>query len=71
MDLAGEPQRVDGAILPWSITLETTDPSAAANLVAQGKTSFLGCRVIVDGELKDERTKSGTNVQTYCIVKSA
>lgn len=71
VDLDGEPQRVDGVTLPWSITLQTTDPSAAANLVAQGKTSFLGCRVIVDGELKDERTATGTNVQTFCIVKSA
>jgi hypothetical protein len=71
VDLDGEPQRVDDAILPWSITLQTTDPSASAHLAAQGKTSFLGCRVIVDGELKDERTASGTNVQTFCIVKSA
>ncbi len=71
LDLDGEPQRVDGAILPWSITLQTTKPSAAANIVAQGNTSFLGCRVLVDGELRDERTSSGTNVQTFCIVKSA
>jgi hypothetical protein len=71
VDLEGEPQRVDGAILPWSITLQTMEPSAAANIVAQGKTSFLGCRVLVDGELKDERSTSGTNVQTFCIVKSA
>ncbi len=71
VDLEGEPQRVDGAVLPWSITLQTMEPSAAANIVAQGKTSFLGCRVLVDGELKDERSTSGTNVQTFCIVKSA
>lgn len=71
VDLEGEPQRVDGAVLPWSITLQTMEPSAAANIVAQGKTSFLGCRVLVDGELKDERSSSGTNVQTFCIVKSA
>ena len=71
VDLEGEPQRVDGVVLPWSITLQTTKPSAAANIVAQGKTSFLGCRVLVDGELKDERSTSGTNVQTFCIVKSA
>ncbi|AKS30543.1 MmpS family transport accessory protein [Mycolicibacterium goodii] len=71
VDLEGEPQRADGVRLPWSITLQTTEPSAAANIVAQGKTSFLGCRVIVDGEVKDERTSTGTNVQTFCIVKSA
>ena len=71
VDLEGEPRRVDRAVLPWSIVLQTTEPSASANLVAQGKTSFLGCRVLVDGEVRDERTISGTNVQTFCIVKSA
>lgn len=71
LDLDSTPQRVDGAELPWSVRLETTAPSAAANIVAQGKTDFLGCRVFVDDELKDERIANGTNVQTFCIVKSA
>lgn len=71
VDLEGDPQRVDGAVLPWAITLQTMEPSAAANIVAQGRTSFLGCRVLVDGVLRDERSSSGTNVQTFCIVKSA
>lgn len=71
VDLDSKPQRVDGATLPWSIRLETTAPSATANIVAQGKTDTLGCRVLVDDELKDERIVNGTNVQTFCIVKSA
>lgn len=71
VDLDAKPQRVDGASLPWSITLSTTAPSATANIVAQGKTDFLGCRVIVDDEIKEERIVNGTNVQTFCIVKSA
>lgn len=71
VDLDSRPQRVDGAVLPWSITLETDAPSAAANIVAQGETDYLGCRVIVDDELREEHVVNGTNVQTFCIVKSA
>ena len=36
LDLDAKPQRVDGAALPWSLTLQTTAPSAAPNIVAQG-----------------------------------
>ncbi len=71
VDLESQPQRIDAVTLPWSLTLETTEPSVAAHLVAQGRTTRLGCRVIVDGEVRDERVVSGTNVQTFCIVKSA
>jgi Mycobacterium membrane protein len=71
LDLKGKPQRVDGAALPWTIRMETTEPSALAQVVAQGNADTLTCRILVDGELKEERTVNGTNVQTYCIEKSA
>ena len=31
LDLDAKPQRIDGASLPWSLTLQTTAPSAATN----------------------------------------
>ncbi|MEV3906061.1 MmpS family protein [Mycobacterium sp. NPDC050551] len=71
LDLDAKHQRVDGAGLPWSLTLETTAPSAAPNIVAQGDGDFISCRVIVDDVVKDERTSSGVNAQTFCYVKSA
>lgn len=71
MDLDGKPQRVDGAALPWRVRLETTNPSAMAHVVAQGTGSSLTCRIIVDGELKEERTVDGVSAQTFCIDKSA
>jgi hypothetical protein len=71
LDLDAKHQRVDGAALPWSLTLETTAPSAAPNIVAQGDGDFISCRVIVDDVVKDERTSSGVNAQTFCYVKSA
>lgn len=71
LDLDAKPQRVDGAALPWSLTLETTEPTAAPNLMAQGTGSSITCRITVDGEVKDERTASGVDALTYCFVKSA
>jgi hypothetical protein len=71
LDLDAKPQRVDGASLPWSLTLSTTDASAAPNIVAQGDGGSITCRILVDDELKDERTTDGLNAQTFCFVKSA
>jgi len=71
LDLESRPQRVDAAVLPWSVTLSTTLSAIAPNLYAQGKGSTLSCRITVDNELKDERTATGVSALTFCLVKSA
>lgn len=71
LDLDSKPQRVDAAMLPWSVTLTTTLSAVSPNLYAQGKGSTLGCRISVDKELKDERTATGVSALTFCLVKSA
>ena len=71
LDLDAQPQIVRDTALPWSITLSTTAPAASANIVAQGDTDTIGCRIYVNGELKDEKTSDGVNAQTFCLVKSA
>lgn len=71
LDLDAEPQRVDGASLPWTLRLETTAPTAFPNIVAQGDGQSLSCRITVDDEVKDEKTSTGVSAQTFCLVKSA
>jgi len=71
VDLNADLQRVDSASLPWSMTLSTTDPAVSPNIVAQGHGNTIGCRIIVDGVVKDERISKGVNAQTFCLVKSA
>lgn len=71
LDLDAKPQRVDGASLPWELVLSTTAPAAQPNIVAQGNGSSITCRVTVDDEVKAERTSTGLNAQTFCLVKSA
>jgi hypothetical protein len=70
LDLNATPQRVDGASLPWSLRLSTTDPAVSPNIVAQGDGDTIGCRITVDGVVKDERISNGVNAQTFCLVKS-
>lgn len=71
LNLDAEPQIARNVMLPWTLTLTTTAPAASANIVAQGDSDTIGCRVFVDGVLKDEKTSSGVNAQTFCLVKSA
>lgn len=70
LDLDAEPQIQRDATLPWSLTLTTTAPAAAGNIVAQGYSDSIGCRITVDGVVKDERWSNGVAAQTFCIVKS-
>lgn len=57
--------------LPWSRTITTTLPSVLASLVAQGDESALGCRITVNGQVKDEHAPTAAGTQTFCLVKAA
>jgi Mycobacterium membrane protein len=71
LDLSAQPQRLDGAPLPWALTLSTTAPSVFPTLSAQSDGDVLGCRITVDNEVKDEKTVDGVHALTFCMVKSA
>ena len=70
LNLDAEPQIARDVPLPWTLTLTTTAPAAAANIVAQGNSDTIGCRITVDDVIKDERISTGVSAQTFCIVKS-
>ncbi len=70
LNLDAEPQIARDVTLPWSLTLTTTAPAAAANIVAQGDSDTIGCRITVDGVVKDERWSNGVSAQTFCFIKS-
>lgn len=71
LDVNAQPQRVDDTTLPWSHTLTTTDPAVFANLVAQGDSDSIGCRITVNGVVKDERFVNKLDAYTYCLDKSS
>ena len=57
--------------LPWSTTISTTLPAVSANIMAQTDANHIGCRITVDGVLREHQSADGLNAQTYCLVKSA
>src|SRR5690348_5526891 len=70
MDVNAQPQRVDAATLPWRYDTTTTQPAVFVNVSAQGDSDSLGCRITIDGVVKDERTVNALNAFTYCLDKS-
>lgn len=71
LDADAQPQRVDHAIIPWSIIIVTTLPAVIADVVAQGDSEALGCRITVNGVVRDERMVKSSHAQASCLVKSA
>lgn len=70
-DVNADPRRVDGAPLPWSLHVTTDKAAMMGNLVAQGNSDSIGCRITVDDVVKAERISNEVNAFTFCIVKSA
>ncbi len=56
--------------LPWNYTVTTVLPAVMANMVVQGNSGEIGCRIRIDNRLLDERRSAGLNAQTFCLVKS-
>lgn len=70
-DVNSKPQQVNGTALPWSMTLTTTMPVIVGNLMAQGDSDRIGCRITVDGAVKAEKVSNQTDAFTYCLVDGA
>ena len=66
-----QPEAANFTGLPWTYTLTTTIPAVIANVVAQGNRDSIGCRIIVNGDVRDEQSSSGHHAQTFCLVKAA
>jgi hypothetical protein len=70
-DVNGEPQHLKGASLPWSLEFAITSATAVGNVVAQGDTDSIGCRILVDNVVKAEKTSHETAAFAFCMLKSA
>ena len=71
LDVDAAPQRVDDTRLPWTYSVATTAPAVSVNVVAQSDGEVIGCRITVNGDVKDQRIVAGIHPQTFCLVKSA
>ncbi|KQH75361.1 hypothetical protein AO501_24530 [Mycobacterium gordonae] len=71
LDAEAQPQQVDNAKIPWSLRIETTLSAVVANVVAQGDSERLGCRITVNDVVRDQLMVESHNAETSCLVKSA
>lgn len=71
LDVNGKTIEAGFTGLPWSVTVSTTDPGVLANVVAQGDTAALGCRILVDDKLVAEDFAEGRDAQAFCLDKAA
>ena len=71
LDVNGKTIEAGFTGLPWSVTVSTTDPGVLANVVAQGDTDALGCRILVNDTLVAEDFADGRDAQAFCLDKAA
>jgi hypothetical protein len=71
LDVNGKTLEASFTTLPWSVTVSTTDPGVLANVVAQGDTAALGCRILVNEKLVTENHAEGRDAQVSCLDKAA
>jgi Mycobacterium membrane protein len=71
LDENAQPHRADFTTLPWSHLVTTTLPTMFANIVAQGDSDTIRCRITVNGEVREDQTSTMQAAQVFCLVKAA
>lgn len=66
-----EPIYITDVPLPWTLEFDIGDATAIGSLMAQGNSSSIGCRILVDGEVKAEKVSNNVNAFTSCLLKNA
>lgn len=71
VDVDGHPHQVDVTTLPWSHTETTTLTVASGSISVHVQGGEVGCRMLVDGVVRDEQSNNHENADVECRVKSA
>jgi hypothetical protein len=71
VDIDGHPHRVDLTDLPWSHTETTTLTVVSGSISAQVHGGQVGCRIKVNGVVRNEQSDTRQDAHVFCIVKSA
>jgi hypothetical protein len=70
-NLDSQPVEVSLASLPWSHSETTMASSASLSLVAQVDGDSVGCRILVDDQVRDEHSVSHESAAVACTVTAA
>ena len=71
VDIDQHPHRIDLTTLPWSHTETTTLTVVSGSISAQVHGGQVGCRILVDGVVRDEQSDTHQDADVTCRVKSA
>jgi Mycobacterium membrane protein len=71
VDIDQHPHRVDLTELPWSHTETTTLTVVSGSISAQVRGGQIGCRMLVNGVVRDEQSATHQDADVTCRVKSA
>lgn len=71
VDVDGHPHQVDLTTLPWSHTETTTLTVVSGSISAQVHGGQVGCRMLVNGVVRDEHSDTNQDAHVFCLVKSA
>ena len=66
-----KPVDVSMTALPWTHTETTVLPVGTGDVSAQSDGSYIGCRILVNGEVRVEHTATGEHAGVWCQVLSA
>ncbi|MCV7218498.1 hypothetical protein H7J51_24875 [Mycobacterium crocinum] len=68
---SGNPEHAD-VVLPWTLEFPISAAADIGSIAAQGESSDIGCRILVDGVVKSEKTATH-EVSTFvsCLLKAA
>jgi hypothetical protein len=59
------------AVLPWQESLRTSNPTLMTGLIVQSKAGGVGCRIVVDGTVRDEQPPNASANVANCKVQVA
>lgn len=71
IDLDGHPHKVELDALPWRHEETTVLSVVSGSLAVQVRGDYVGCRILVDGVVRDEHSNAHPNADITCRVKSA
>jgi hypothetical protein len=68
----GDPKFIKGVSLPWTLEFPTSTAASIGSIAAQGDSERIGCRILVDGVVKDEKiTDHEVSSFTSCSLKAS
>lgn len=70
-DVDSRPVFIENASLPWSLDFPIGDTTAMGSVMAQGSSDEIGCRILVDKQVRDEKIKQQFRAFTSCQVTAA